>query len=101
MRGLERRNDALHCCVRLEERIPADHPLRAIRVLVEEVPNGLSAQFEDLHSRRSLIAPECLSLDDSVWHSTAFSHNRYHLFEAFPRQAHHAPSRLCRLLAVP
>ena len=62
MRGFERRNEELFSYVRLEARIAADHPLRAIRVLVDEVLNELSAQFEDLysHTGRPSIAPEYL-----------------------------------------
>ena len=48
--------------VSLEERIPADHPLRAMRDLVEEVLEGLSGVFEGMYSTtgRPSIAPERL-----------------------------------------
>lgn len=48
--------------VRLEERVPADHPLRAIRALADEALAGLNARFDALYSgmgRRS-IPPEML-----------------------------------------
>ncbi len=46
--------------VRLEQRVPQDHPLRAIRKLTDEVLGSMSAEFDALYSdmgRRS-IAPE-------------------------------------------
>ena len=36
MRGRDERSEGLFSYVRLEERIPADHPLRAIRLLCDE-----------------------------------------------------------------
>ena len=46
----------------LEARVPADHPLRAIRVLVDEALAALSGDFERLYWRtgRPSIAPEKL-----------------------------------------
>jgi transposase len=46
----------------LEGRIPKDHPLRAIRALVNEVLAALSSRFEELysHTGRPSIAPEYL-----------------------------------------
>jgi len=46
----------------LEERIPADHPLRPIRLLTDEVLGALSKRFEGLYSSmgRPSIAPEVL-----------------------------------------
>lgn len=48
--------------VALEDRIPADHPLRAIRALVDEVLRGMSARFDRLYadSGRPSIPPERL-----------------------------------------
>ena len=48
--------------MRLEERVPAEHPLRPIRALADEVLAGLSGSFEALYSRmgRPLIPPEML-----------------------------------------
>ncbi|MGV8939649.1 MAG: IS5/IS1182 family transposase, partial [Allorhizobium sp.] len=42
MRGRLDHGDALFSIVRLEERVPADHPLRAIRALTDEVLASLS-----------------------------------------------------------
>jgi transposase len=62
MRGEERRSAELFSYIRLEERIPADHPLRAIRALVNETLESLSGRFEGLysHTGRPSIPPEYL-----------------------------------------
>ena len=62
MRGEQRGPEGLFSYIRLEERIAADHPLRAIRALVNEVLAGLSDRFEELYSStgRPSIAPEYL-----------------------------------------
>jgi len=62
MRGEQRGPEGLFSYIRLEERIAADHPLRAIRALVNEVLARLSGQFEELysHTGRPSIAPEYL-----------------------------------------
>ena len=46
----------------MEDRIPGDHPLRAVRQLVDEVLEKMSAQFTALysHTGRPSIAPEHL-----------------------------------------
>ena len=46
MRGRDERGDGLFSYVDLEARVPADHPLRAIRVLVDEALAVLSPDFE-------------------------------------------------------
>lgn len=62
MRGDERRSEGLFSYVRLEERIPADHPLRSVLALVNEVLAALSDRFDELysHTGRPSIAPEYL-----------------------------------------
>lgn len=62
MRGREDRSQSLFSYVRLEERVPADHPLRPIRALADEVLAGLNGRFEALCSGmgRPLIPPEML-----------------------------------------
>lgn len=62
MRGEERGSDELFSYVRLERRIPQDHPLRSIRALVDEVLAALSGRFDELysHTGRPSIAPEYL-----------------------------------------
>lgn len=49
MRGKEESGSGLLSYVRLEERVPSDHPLRAIRALVDEVLASLSDRFEGLY----------------------------------------------------
>lgn len=62
MRGRSDHGDALFSFVRLEERVPADHPLRAIRALTDEVLVSLSGRLEALYARsgRPSIPPEML-----------------------------------------
>jgi transposase len=62
MRGEQRGSDGLFSYIRLEERIARDHPLRAIRALVDEALAALSGRFEELysHTGRPSIAPEHL-----------------------------------------
>jgi transposase len=62
MRGREDRSEDLFSYVRLEERVPADHPLRPIRTLADEVLAGLNAHFDALYSQigRPSIPPEML-----------------------------------------
>ena len=51
MRGRDERGDGLFSYVDLESRVPADHPLRAVRVLVDEALSALSEDFEQLYSK--------------------------------------------------
>ncbi len=62
MRGRDDRGEGLFSYVRLEERVPADHPLRAIRVLADAALGALNGRFEALYSGvgRPSIAPEML-----------------------------------------
>ena len=62
MRGWDARSDALFSYVSCEARVPKDHPLRAIRQIVDEALGALSAEFEKLYARfgRPSIAPEKL-----------------------------------------
>ncbi len=62
MRGQSASDDELFSFVRLEERVPVDHPLRAIRSLADEVLAGLSGRFSALYARtgRPSIPPEML-----------------------------------------
>src|ERR1700741_405399 len=62
MRGGERRSEGMFSYIRLEDRIAADHPMRAIRALVDETLAALSSHFDDLysHTGRPSIPPEYL-----------------------------------------
>jgi transposase len=60
--GERRGSEGLFSYIRLEERLAKDHPLRAIRALVDKVLTALSGRFEELysHTGRPSIAPEYL-----------------------------------------
>ena len=62
MRGEDQRSEGLFSYVRLEARIPADHPLRPIRELVDAALADLSPCFDRLYARegRPSIPPERL-----------------------------------------
>jgi transposase len=62
MRGTERVQDGIFSYVSLEQRVPADHPLRAIRQLTDEVLRSLDSDFDALYAElgRPSIAPEYL-----------------------------------------
>jgi len=62
MRGVDEQPGYLFSYVSAEARVPADHPLRAVRTIVDEVLRRLSPQFERLYVRwgRPSIAPEKL-----------------------------------------
>ena len=51
MRGSDDRSEGLFSYVSCEARVPADHPLRAIRAIVDEALEVLSADFEGLYAR--------------------------------------------------
>src|ERR1700678_1242237 len=60
MRGDERDQDGMFSYVSLEQRVPQDHPLRAVRKLTDAVLRTLSPEFDALYadSGRPSIAPE-------------------------------------------
>ena len=62
MRGDERRQEGFIVLTSLEERVPADHPLRAIRGPVDEALARMSPTLEALYAERGRpsIAPELL-----------------------------------------
>jgi hypothetical protein len=51
MRGKDDRSEILFSYIRLDERIPADHPLRVIRQLVDAALAELSRAFAKLYAR--------------------------------------------------
>lgn len=62
MRGRDDRSEGLFSYVRLEERVPPDHPLRPIKALAGKALATLNERFEGLYSDmgRPSIAPEML-----------------------------------------
>lgn len=62
MRGEDERSEGFFSYVRLESRIPAAHPLRAIRELVDAALGDLSRSFDRLYASdgRPSIAAERL-----------------------------------------
>lgn len=61
MRGAQMQ-EALLTVSKLEDFVPADHPLRAIRLLVDQALGGLNSLFNEIYadSGRASIAPEKL-----------------------------------------
>jgi transposase len=62
MRGSDQQPDEMWSYVSMEDRIPADHPLRPLRRLVDRVLKGLSPRFAKLYADtgRPSIPPERL-----------------------------------------
>ena len=62
MRGDDRQPGAMFSYLSPEQRVPADHPLRPIRQMVDEVLQGLSGRFDRMYAEmgRPSIAPEKL-----------------------------------------
>jgi transposase len=62
MRGNHREPDSMFSYVSAERRVPPDHPLRAIRRLVDDVLRDMSREFDGLYARlgRPSIPPERL-----------------------------------------
>jgi transposase len=62
MRGSDQSSGSLFSYVDLEQRVPAKHPLRVIKAIIDDVLRSLDADFERLYegSGRQSIAPERL-----------------------------------------
>ena len=70
MRGDDRQPDAMFSYVSAEQRVPMDHPLRAIRGLVDEVLHDMTRKFDGLYASvgRTSIPPErCCQLAKASW----------------------------------
>ena len=62
MRGSDGMQEALFTVAKLEDYVPADHPLRAIRTLVNQALDRLNGLFNVIYADtgRASIAPEKL-----------------------------------------
>ncbi|MDD2671394.1 MAG: IS5 family transposase [Syntrophales bacterium] len=62
MRGIDDKMEAMFCYLSPEEYVPADHPLRPIRKMVDKSLERLSPEFDRMysHTGRPSIAPEKL-----------------------------------------
>ena len=62
MRGDDNLQEGIFSYISPEKRVPADHPLRPIRKMVDEILKEMSPQFAKLYSNvgRPSIAPERL-----------------------------------------
>ena len=55
MRGDDRQPTAMFSYVSAEDRVPADHPLRPIGALVDEILRDMSRDFDGLYARVSAV----------------------------------------------
>jgi len=62
MRGMPRQQDTMFSYVSLEDRVPADHPLRRMKALVDPLLASMSKAFDKLYAEtgRDSIPPEYL-----------------------------------------
>ena len=62
MRGADQMQETLFTVSKLEDFVPVDHPLRAIRLLVNQALGGLNSLFNEIYSNsgRASIPPEKL-----------------------------------------
>src|SRR5271169_1446021 len=62
MRGHDEQQESMYSYISPEKRVPSDHPLRRVRVMIEEALREMSPQFASLYSRygRPSIALEKL-----------------------------------------
>ena len=62
MRGHDEQQESMFSYISPEKRVPSDHPLRRLRVMVDAALEEMSPQFARLYSRygRPSIAPEKL-----------------------------------------
>jgi transposase len=104
MRGEDVQQRAMYNYLSPEERVPAKHPLRAIRQITDRVLKGLSRLLARMYARlgRPSIPPEKLlralwlqilytlrserivglNMDEEVWDVTVFTKNRERLLKA-------------------
>jgi hypothetical protein len=67
MRGDDRRSYTMFSYVAPEQRVPADHPLRAIRTMVDTALRELSPEFGRLYRRRGVRRSRLRSCSAPCW----------------------------------
>ena len=62
MRGDDQQQSGMFSYVTLEDRVPADHPLRCIRKTVDEILRGMAQEFDAMYAKtgRPSVPPERL-----------------------------------------
>jgi transposase len=62
MRGDDQQQSGMFSYVTLEDRVPADHPLREIRKTVDEILRGMAKEFDGMYAKtgRPSVPPERL-----------------------------------------
>ena len=62
MRGDDQQQSGMFSYVTLEDRVPADHPLREIRKRVDEILRGMAKEFDSMYAKtgRPSVPPERL-----------------------------------------
>jgi transposase len=62
MRGIESSQRQLFSYIHIEDRIPADHALRPLKILVDSILKGMDSHFDAVYSKegRPSIPPERL-----------------------------------------
>ncbi len=62
MRGTEQLQESMFSYISAEKRVPAEHPLRPLRKMVDEILRGMNRDFEEMYSNtgRPSIPPEQL-----------------------------------------
>jgi hypothetical protein len=53
MRGEDQKQEAMFSYVSAEKRVPADHPLRRMREMVDTIPKEMLPRFARVYSRSS------------------------------------------------
>jgi transposase len=62
MRGTEQLQESMFSYITPEKRVPKDHPLRPMRIMVDEILSGMNKDFEGMYAKvgRPSIPPEKL-----------------------------------------
>ena len=69
MRGTDQQQTSMLTLVTLEQRVPAGHPLRRIKILADQALAALSPTFAEMYSRvgRPSVPPERFGLAPIQW----------------------------------